>query len=311
MRLSGRLCILLGLFWFLPGLSLLVVWLYGTFLVADPGWLFWVLLSTLMMACGLWLWHAFVVWSLGRVLGTATVSALVLAHAVLWVPLWNAGCVTVDFLRFGQCSGLTGLWLIGMTYVWWGAGVALWRKRIMSANARRIVCGIGLIPLAVGIWLVLTIALTDLVFNTEDWRAFTIAHLATAVGLVVAWTAIWRTQIPRNARIVWTSIAMAVAYIGLTTAAGMLVDFDEPEWFFILWVAGPLMLSGLWIALTGVLWSRGSTGVAGPIDLNAALRCAGCGYSLIGLSEARCPECGRKQTLDELFAEIIALQPDV
>jgi rubrerythrin len=30
--------------------------------------------------------------------------------------------------------------------------------------------------------------------------------------------------------------------------------------------------------------------------------CPSCGYNLTGLNEARCPECGAKFTLDELFA---------
>lgn len=315
MRLSGRLCLWLGLFWFLPGLSLVAVGVSLVFVKVDPGRLFWVLLTTLMMACGLRMWHAFVVWSLGRVLGTVTVSALVLAQAVAWMPLWNAGCVTVDFLRFGQSSGLAGLWLMGMTYAWWGAGagVAQWRKRIMSTNARRIVYGIGLIPFAVGFWLVLVMALTEFVFQDAERRGVALAHLATTTIVVIAWTAIWRRQLPNNARVIIASVALAVAYIGLSTAAAPLLDYDdEPRWYFIMWVAAPLMLSGLWFALTGLLWSRGSAPeIVGPIDVSTALRCTSCGYSLIGLSEARCPECGRKQTLDELFSEIIAMQPDV
>lgn len=34
--------------------------------------------------------------------------------------------------------------------------------------------------------------------------------------------------------------------------------------------------------------------------------CPACGYDLIGLSEARCPECGRRFTLEELWAAWVA-----
>jgi hypothetical protein len=314
MRLSGRLCLWLGLFWFLPGLSFTAVGVCLVFVKVDPGRLFWVLLTTLMMACGLWLWRAFVAWTMGRVLGTVTASAVVLGQAVAWIPLWNAGCVTVDFLRFGQSSGLAGLWLMGMTYAWWGAGagVAQWRKRTMSTNARRIVFGIGLIPFVSGVWLMLAITLAEFVFTNIEWRAVMVAHAVGAALIVVAWTFAWWKEVVRSRRTVAWTIAAAATYVGLATAAAPLMHYDESSWYFIIWLAGPLMLTGVWFAATALLWTRGSAAaVAGPIDVNAALRCSACGYSLIGLSEARCPECGRKQTLDELFSEIIAMQPDV
>lgn len=280
----------------------------------DEGHFFWVVLTTLILATGLWLWHAFVVWTLGRLIGTVSATALVLAHVVAWLSLWNPGCVVVEFLRFGQCSGMAGLWIIAMTYAWWGAGAGIdqWRKRTMSANARRIIFGIGLLPFVAGLWLVLAIALADLVFDEEDWRSITIAHLVTSALCVIAWTLIWRKSVPRRAPVVWFSVGLALAYITLSTVAAPLIEIEESNALFILWIAGPLMLTGVWFAVTATLWSRGRAGTfVGQIDVNTALRCPACGYSLIGLSEARCPECGRKQTLDELFTELIALQPDV
>jgi DNA-directed RNA polymerase subunit RPC12/RpoP len=34
----------------------------------------------------------------------------------------------------------------------------------------------------------------------------------------------------------------------------------------------------------------------------SSVACPTCGYNLTGLAEARCPECGGRFTLDELFA---------
>jgi uncharacterized C2H2 Zn-finger protein len=36
-------------------------------------------------------------------------------------------------------------------------------------------------------------------------------------------------------------------------------------------------------------------------DGQVNVRCPGCGYSLIGLRELRCPECGMQFTIDELI----------
>lgn len=318
LRLSGRLVICIGLVWFLPGLALAAVGIGLSGTRFDPGRVFWVLLTTLMMAAALWLWHGFVSWTLGRVIGTATFSALVLAQAIAWMPLWNAGCVTVDVLRSGQSSGLAGVWIMAMTYAWWGigAGAGMWRKRIMSASARRIMYGLGLIPFITGVWLVLTISLEEFVFDTSDgeWRAVMVAHAVGATLFAGVWILAWRREAFRSARsLLWTGCG-AIAYIVLSTVAGRLMNQpdDGPRWYFIFWIAGPLMLTGLWFAATALFWSRGTaTAVIGPIDMNAALRCRACDYSLVGLTEARCPECGRKQTLDELFSEVLAMQPDV
>ena len=38
------------------------------------------------------------------------------------------------------------------------------------------------------------------------------------------------------------------------------------------------------------------------------LVCLTCGYSLVGLREARCPECGEQATLDELFENVLVAQ---
>lgn len=51
-----------------------------------------------------------------------------------------------------------------------------------------------------------------------------------------------------------------------------------------------------------VLWHRGRRGrrmadETGRINVN----CPECGYSMVGLSESRCPECGTRHTLDELI----------
>lgn len=55
-----------------------------------------------------------------------------------------------------------------------------------------------------------------------------------------------------------------------------------------------LALSAFWIWRSGkrAAWRRFTQ--EGP-------RCPACGYSLKGLHEAKCPECGSSYTLDELW----------
>ena len=41
------------------------------------------------------------------------------------------------------------------------------------------------------------------------------------------------------------------------------------------------------------------TGPGGRVNVH----CTRCGYSMVGLRDATCPECGREYTIDELISE--------
>lgn len=68
-------------------------------------------------------------------------------------------------------------------------------------------------------------------------------------------------------------------------------------------IAGAILGGGAATVLrVCMLWHRGRRGKrvedrAGKINVN----CPACGYSMVGLSESRCPECGERHTLDELI----------
>ena len=53
-------------------------------------------------------------------------------------------------------------------------------------------------------------------------------------------------------------------------------------------------------------------GLASEADMSEFVRCGSCGYSLVGLREVRCPECGWQSTIDEAvrrgMAEFIELR---
>jgi len=60
----------------------------------------------------------------------------------------------------------------------------------------------------------------------------------------------------------------------------------------------------LWLAATIFLWRETPLERVERIkgSSKSAVTCPTCGYNLTGLSEARCPECGTRFTLDELLA---------
>jgi len=98
-------------------------------------------------------------------------------------------------------------------------------------------------------------------------------------------------------------IAISVLIGGVVSVASYVVErqrWDDTEYA----VAG-LTLVGCGVAL--LFWlpavlalgrGRPVAGRGGRVDV----RCPGCAYSMVGLREAACPECGRAGTIDELIA---------
>jgi DNA-directed RNA polymerase subunit RPC12/RpoP len=70
----------------------------------------------------------------------------------------------------------------------------------------------------------------------------------------------------------------------------------------------PVAVVLTWLAVAVFIWCETPAEPAERIEgsSKSAVACPTCGYNLTGLSEARCPECGTRFTLDEL----LALQPN-
>jgi hypothetical protein len=96
-----------------------------------------------------------------------------------------------------------------------------------------------------------------------------------------------------------TTLAIIVAAIGGSVAIDELLNRRDEEMLIL----AVLLLGGAVIILvwlpTAQRLLRGRP-VVGPDDL-VLVSCPGCGYSLIGLRNLRCPECGTEFTIDELI----------
>ena len=136
-----------------------------------------------------------------------------------------------------------------------------------------------------------------------DWRvrAHVIAGTATWAFVGVYWYRIWRPSMPWNTRRMRaTLIAVAVALLAAVLLGGLAWSVSDQFGALIGSVTAPLA----WLAASIVAWRETDDERAkrlGTIDADAVV-CPTCGYSLTGLSESRCPECGTQYTLSELLA---------
>ncbi len=128
------------------------------------------------------------------------------------------------------------------------------------------------------------------------------AELGSAVVLGAAlWfgVLVWLWRRARIALHVIATIGIAAAFLGLSFTFGAVLRVREPEYFigaFLLLAIGGVILVWLPLAM-GYMRRRPVTDADDIVRVN----CPQCGYSLVGLRDLRCPECGARFTVDELI----------
>lgn len=202
---------------------------------------------------------------------------------------------------------------------------------IMTPNAARIVVMIAFVPLVFGIIMV-TGYVMEYWFGIGDWRMVISINLC-AILIVGAWWLLWRRAVE------WTSgrraMTVVLAFFTLITTGAL----SQPDWFNDGLRGGAIFFSwAIWLAGTAWLWRDDRAAVRTLLALarspdaqsGAAVRaddrsagratersadhadyrltdrpadlakCPKCGYSLAGLQEVRCPECGWASTVDDI-----------
>ncbi len=173
----------------------------------------------------------------------------------------------------------------------------------MSRLAARILLSLLMLPVAATVAVAVFRELderTDL--DTEQSLLASIG--ATAVCIAVYWLLLWRSGVRWTpARGVRTVLATAFAVVvGIGTALVFTqLRTDGWEIHLVTLVVGTLLTCG-WLAVTVLLW-RETAAERAALFGEAGIACPACGYNLTGLSEARCPECGSRFTLEELLAD--------
>jgi hypothetical protein len=132
----------------------------------------------------------------------------------------------------------------------------------------------------------------------SDEIAVTI-FLLGALAYVLLLFRIWSRH--GRSRAIWLGVVNTVVIWVVVILLCILVDaaFSGDEEFLI-----TAVITG-GIATTLAAWLRLYRRHAGGRPLHDEsgiidLRCPGCDYRMVGLNEARCPECGQQYTLDEL-----------
>lgn len=173
----------------------------------------------------------------------------------------------------------------------------------MSHLISRILLAVLVIPSAMVVYLVAYFVAVD--YHALNWNSDAGNVLAGGVtfGFVgVYWSLLWRKSVAwTTARRAWTVGSIFGACVVAVLAAAALTLLDDSFGRFVGSVVGPLA----WMIATVFIWRETPAERAARVDRSGrdSLVCPTCGYNLTGLSESRCPECGSKFTLDQLFAD--------
>ena len=164
-------------------------------------------------------------------------------------------------------------------------------------------------PLGFMVYLSVYVALNEYFEWDYQHRSNVIAGFVTWAFVGVYWYRIWRPSVPWNGRRArGTFVAVAVALVVGIVLGGM-------GWFSNQYVGsaiGSITAPLAWLAAAVVAWRETDEERAARLGKLAAdsIVCPKCGYSLTGLAEARCPECGSQYTLGELLAAQPGREPD-
>jgi hypothetical protein len=261
-----------------------------------------------------WIWRSYVRWNGTRNYLTATLIMLVLAHLILWRPIWGVQSCYLNPLICAQSCALDGLWGTGIALAWWG-GHSLFRrrstkpfisggKRSMSPNSVRLTLGLALIPFLPGLYWIVGLVLSGF-FPSEQWTVFT-AYSICSVVLVSFWILLWRPVVEWT-RARWILSGILALITLLAPFSTVLPAYASP--WDVVRVMFPLVVAGIWFAGTALVW-RSPASITNAAKDHTVL-CPQCDYSLRGLREVRCPECGWSSTIDDVVQRALAVNADV
>ncbi|MFQ5411284.1 MAG: hypothetical protein ACE5EC_03275 [Phycisphaerae bacterium] len=316
---SARIAMLLGL----APLAVVTFLLGGTIieksLVNRSGLQLTFGLTTLLICFAVaWIWRRHVRWHAKRIVWTSLLTLLVFAQIIAWQPMWSMpGCAQQDELLAAQSTGSIGIWCAGCAMLWWGLVVFRRQYRsnsrpeqgrlTMSSSAVRLAIGLALIPFLPALFFIVFLAM-DKLANFNSTMEVCIAYEACAIVTVILWITLWRSSIEWKA---FKRRMTVLLVLGLLLVPFSVFLPNGPWYWEMTQDTLPLLMLATWFIGTALAWRTKSPSFHGftpnaPEQLEEIIRCPQCRYSLIGLREARCPECGWNSTLDDIVGRSLA-----
>ncbi len=173
----------------------------------------------------------------------------------------------------------------------------------MSQLVARILLALFVVPLGLVAYFV---AMTAFMMNSgsPDQVLGVVSTGLTTWGFVaVYWMLLWWRQIRWSSSRKGATLLVIPAAVAVGAVIGGIIGIGTRE--KILGYGFASFVTPLaWLMGTILAWRETKSERAARLShtSNDAITCPVCGYNLTGLSEPRCPECGTKYTLTELYS---------
>jgi len=179
----------------------------------------------------------------------------------------------------------------------------------MTHPVARLVLAILLLPVTGALFLILFGALVVPVGGPPGSDRILALWASLYAFIGVYWIALWRDVVRwTRSRLLMTVLAVPRALVVGLFVGVTFMSFLRGRDFELALLVGDGVVPIAWVLATVIIWREAPRERIERISAagRQTLACPVCGYNLTGLSEARCPECGSKFTLDQL----VAAQPE-
>ena len=171
----------------------------------------------------------------------------------------------------------------------------------MTNLVSRILLAILLIPLSAILYCCLGVVLSD---RLRSEFAILWTHIFVGAFIVLYWLVLWHRSV------LWTgwrkgmTLLAGVGCLAAGAVSGLFIIARIPYGREPAIFMGGLLAIVLWLVVSVLLWRETAAERAERIRQagGEVLFCPRCGYNMTGLYESRCPECGTRLTLDQLYA---------
>ena len=174
----------------------------------------------------------------------------------------------------------------------------------MTRTVARLILAMLLLPCTGAVFLLLFLALIPTSGGPPAVGRLVLLWCVLYIFVGGYWIMLWRDMVQWNfQRVRLTAVATVVSLAGgLAVALGcMAINRQLPAPIAVLIGGGTVPIT--WVLATVLIWRETSTERLTRLTAHGmpAISCPLCGYSLAGLTEARCPECGARFTLDQII----------
>jgi len=174
----------------------------------------------------------------------------------------------------------------------------------MTQTVARLLLSMLLMPMSMGLFVVV-FAIQIQPGSRFPIEGLIISWAAVYLFLAIAWILIWRSAVKwTGLRWLGTIVTGLLSLICGGGIAALCLILNPRLPLPVPVLAGGAIVPIVWVLATVLLWRetpRERMARLAALGLKG-IHCPICGYELTGLSEARCPECGARFTLDQLFA---------